>query len=175
MPHSGITSGITRGIVSGMNSDVPSADEIAAMTDQDRKVLENRLRRAAQRQGLRLEKSPLRDPRALGYGTYRLADPRADDDDDDTGRGYGLRLRDVALQLYRLDTQPETPAHRKPTTVGRRTVENLALNLNSLALAVQRVDPGEVDPVAMADQLNQVLDDIAAIRLFAEKVFSNGR
>lgn len=153
-----------------MNSDVPSADEIAAMSDQERKVLENRLRRAAQRQGLRLEKSPLRDPRALGYGTYRLADPYAD---DDTGRGYGLRLRDVALQLYGQDTQ--TPAHRKPTTVGRRTVENLALTLNSLALAVQRVDPGEVDPVAMADQLNQVLDDVAAIRLFVEKVISNGR
>ncbi|MBX7455499.1 hypothetical protein GR927_46600 [Mycolicibacterium sp. 3033] len=156
-----------------MNSDVPSADEIAAMSDQERKVLENRLRRAAQRQGLRLEKSPLRDPRALGYGTYRLADPRADD--DDTGRGYGLRLRDVALQLYGQDTRPETPAHREPTTVGRRTVENLALTLNSLAQAVQRVDSDEVDPKAMADQLNGVLDDVATIRRFVEKVISNGR
>jgi hypothetical protein len=36
------------------------------------KVRENRLRRMAQRQGLRLEKSRLRDWRALGYGGYML-------------------------------------------------------------------------------------------------------
>lgn len=39
------------------------------------KVRENRLRRMAQRQGLLLEKSRLRDTRAIGYGTYRLSDP----------------------------------------------------------------------------------------------------
>jgi hypothetical protein len=41
------------------------------------KVRENRLRRMADRQGLRLVKSPRRDPRALGYGTYRLVGPQA--------------------------------------------------------------------------------------------------
>ena len=40
------------------------------------KVRENRLRRAAQRQGLHLTKSRYRDPRALGYGEYGLIDPR---------------------------------------------------------------------------------------------------
>lgn len=103
-PRNGIPSGISTGIVSGMNDDVPSADEIAAMSDQDRKVLENRLRRAADRQGLRLEKSRLRDPRALGYGTYQLVDERANTvvhaDDE---RGYGLDLRDVASYLYGVD------------------------------------------------------------------------
>jgi hypothetical protein len=38
----------------------------------ERKVRENRLRRAADRQGLRLMKSPRRDPSALGYGLYAL-------------------------------------------------------------------------------------------------------
>lgn len=53
-----LTLGITSGIVSGMDG-----------TD---KVRENRLRRMAERQGLILQKCKLRDPRAIGYGTYRL-------------------------------------------------------------------------------------------------------
>lgn len=36
------------------------------------KVRENRLRRWAEDQGYRLEKSRRRDPRAKDYGTYRL-------------------------------------------------------------------------------------------------------
>jgi hypothetical protein len=38
----------------------------------DTKIRENRLRKAAQRQELTLEKSHLRDPNALGYGLYAL-------------------------------------------------------------------------------------------------------
>ena len=48
--------------------------EIAAMTDAEFKVLENRARRMAKRQGLRLVKSRRRDPRAWDYGCYCLAD-----------------------------------------------------------------------------------------------------
>ena len=40
---------------------------------------EIKLRRAAQRQGLRLQKSRRRDPLALGYETYRIVDPRDGD------------------------------------------------------------------------------------------------
>jgi hypothetical protein len=40
----------------------------------DEKIVENRLRRMAQRQGLRLIKSKRRDPRAIDYGQYWLAD-----------------------------------------------------------------------------------------------------
>jgi len=40
--------------------------------DQATKVRENRMRRMAQRQGLRLEKSRRRDPRAYDFGTYYL-------------------------------------------------------------------------------------------------------
>ena len=50
------------GIISGMPSRITE------------KVRENRLRRAAQRQWLRLEKSRRRDPLALGFGLYALVD-----------------------------------------------------------------------------------------------------
>lgn len=40
------------------------------------KVRENRLRRAAQRQGLFLRKSGRRDPRAIDYGVYWLVNRR---------------------------------------------------------------------------------------------------
>jgi hypothetical protein len=40
------------------------------------KVREDRLRRAAKRQGLRLIKSRTRDPRALDYGAYWIKDDR---------------------------------------------------------------------------------------------------
>ena len=43
-------------------------------TDKEVKVKENRLRRAAERQGLRLVKSRRRDPRAFDYGKYMLVD-----------------------------------------------------------------------------------------------------
>lgn len=42
--------------------------------DQETKVRENRLRRAADRQGLRLSKSRSRDPKALDFGLYALID-----------------------------------------------------------------------------------------------------
>ena len=47
------------------------ADEEARLE----KVRENRLRRMAQRQGLRLIKSRVRDPRALDYGRWWIANP----------------------------------------------------------------------------------------------------
>jgi len=40
--------------------------------DQDQKVRENRMRRAAERQGFVLEKSRRRDRRAIGYGTWTI-------------------------------------------------------------------------------------------------------
>jgi hypothetical protein len=61
------------------------------------KVAENRVRRAAARQGLRLEKCRARDPRAIGYGTYRLVDAK--------GRveahrgGYGLTPDEIRRYL----------------------------------------------------------------------------
>ncbi|MFR0358624.1 hypothetical protein [Streptomyces sediminimaris] len=70
------------------------------MTEQQRKVLENRLRRAAERQGLQLTKSRARDPRALTYGTYMLTDIATNAIvAGDTQNGYGLDLDDVEKAL----------------------------------------------------------------------------
>jgi hypothetical protein len=44
------------------------------MEDRSKKVRENRLRKKLDRMGYRLEKSRLRDDRAVGYGGYLIAD-----------------------------------------------------------------------------------------------------
>jgi hypothetical protein len=76
------------------------ADAINAMTDQEYKVLENRLRRAAERQGLRLEKSRARDPRAIDYGTYHLVDKSSNTVvAHGLQSGYGLALDEIAQHL----------------------------------------------------------------------------
>lgn len=63
------------------------------------KTREDRLRRMAKRQRMRLEKSPRRDVYAWDYGTYRLV---AIDEGviyqahpTDKGGGYGLNLDDI--------------------------------------------------------------------------------
>lgn len=93
---SGLPSGIASGIVSSMTPEEiekPLADAQAALTaaaaemtdpalasaisaDAD-KVRENRLRRMAERQGLRYQVSRRRDPRAIDYGRIYLIDARA--------------------------------------------------------------------------------------------------
>ncbi len=50
-------------------------EESSQMHDQSEKVRENRLRRAAHRQGLVLRKSHRRDPRAHDYGQFWLVQP----------------------------------------------------------------------------------------------------
>ena len=62
----GIASRLTSSITSGTISDVSA----------EGKARENRLRRAAHRQGYQLAKNPRRDPRAIGFGSYRITDPR---------------------------------------------------------------------------------------------------
>ncbi|MGD8194832.1 hypothetical protein ACEXQB_010110 [Herbiconiux sp. P18] len=68
--------------------------------DINEKVLENRLRRSAARQGLRLVKSRRRDPQALTYGTYGLIDLS-----NNTwvvyggGDGYGVDLDIIEREL----------------------------------------------------------------------------
>ncbi|MET8234838.1 hypothetical protein ABZS77_29600 [Micromonospora sp. NPDC005298] len=67
---------IAPGTVSGISSSIITGEVFGAVSTPEgaRKVRENRLRRAAQRQGLLLEKSRARDPRALDFGTYHLRD-----------------------------------------------------------------------------------------------------
>lgn len=66
--------------------------------DQNVKIQENRLRRAAERQGLMLQKSRQRDPRGMLYGTYQLVDISTNAlvwADFTMQSGYGLSLKDV--------------------------------------------------------------------------------
>lgn len=69
------------------------------MTDTGYKVYENRLRRMAERQGLRLEKSRRRDPRAHDYGTYMLIDVATRAVVASGASAYGLALDDVERAL----------------------------------------------------------------------------
>jgi hypothetical protein len=67
---------------------------------ESEKVRENRLRRMAERQGLRLEKSRRRDVRAINYGTYWLV--YADRNGvafGDTNNGYGMSLDEIEAYL----------------------------------------------------------------------------
>ena len=70
--------------------------------DTNEKVRENRLRRMAQRQGLELHKSRLRDPYAINYGTYEL-----------TGRGRGRRIFGMSLDEIEDQLTAETADERR--------------------------------------------------------------
>lgn len=64
------------------------------------KVMENRLRRVAKRQGLELKKTRRRDSRAYDYGTYALIDPNTNAlVAGDINSGYGLSLHEVEAAL----------------------------------------------------------------------------
>jgi hypothetical protein len=66
------------------------------MTSDDEKIRENRLRRAAERQGLALAKSRRRDVRALGHGTYMVVDPQTNAVvAKGLESGYGMSLDEV--------------------------------------------------------------------------------
>jgi hypothetical protein len=69
------------------------------MADNE-KIRENRLRRAAERQGLKLEKCRRRDPRSVNFGTYMLTDSRTNTLVAWAGEeGYGLDLDEVEKAL----------------------------------------------------------------------------
>ncbi|ANS29379.1 hypothetical protein R1CP_23555 [Rhodococcus opacus] len=70
------------------------------MNHTELRTRETRLRRAAVRQGLRMEKSRRRDTRATDYGTYHLVEAETNDlKAHGLPRGYGLSLDDVERAL----------------------------------------------------------------------------
>lgn len=70
------------------------------MTATEFKTYENRLRRVAARQGLKLMKSPRRDVRATDYGTYQLVDQSTNTVVScGLQSGFGLSLEEIAEQL----------------------------------------------------------------------------
>jgi len=70
--------------------------------DNDKVHEENRLRRMADRQGLRLAKSRARDPNSVTYGGYMLVELGTDRIVFGTGvlhRGFSASLKDIARYL----------------------------------------------------------------------------
>jgi len=69
------------------------------VTTTEEKVRENRARRAADRQGLRLKRSGRRDPRALDFGTYWLLDATRRDAPVVVGGRWGVSLDEIEAAL----------------------------------------------------------------------------
>ncbi len=98
-------SGIASSTLPSMDSSIPTRKAIEAMTTTEHKIYENRLRRMAQRQGLRLIKSRRRDPNALQYGTYGLVDVQTNGLATYGGavsEGYGLDLTEIEAHMRKL-------------------------------------------------------------------------
>jgi hypothetical protein len=91
---------ISSSIIFSMRLDnTPTGAEIDAMTDEERKVLDNKLRRAAARHGLKIEKSRVRDPRVAGFNTYRLVDGAGNAVTPTGAPSAGLTLAEIARAL----------------------------------------------------------------------------
>jgi hypothetical protein len=70
------------------------------MSDASEKVKENRLRRMAERQGLRLVKSRRRDPHAIDFGKYALVSAETNGIVFGSGSfGYDADLEDIERYL----------------------------------------------------------------------------
>jgi hypothetical protein len=80
--------------------------------DTERKVREARLRRIAERQGLRLQKSRRRDPLALDYDSYQVIDPRSNMVvfGELAGHGFGATLDAIEAYL----NKPRADRRRDP-------------------------------------------------------------
>jgi len=81
----------------------------ASSMDNYEKTRENRARRAAERRGLRLERSRRRDPQAIGYGRYQLIDIATGAVASLGGTGGWLTLDQAEAQL-RLVITDQSPA-----------------------------------------------------------------
>ena len=134
------------------------------MGDDDR-VRENRLRRMAARQGLRLLKSLRRDPYADGYGTYRLVG--AQDGEHrygDAVTGFGMDLDAVERQLKSRPPTTSAPAtgNGRPSAgaaTASDAVSELTIAVHHLAGHAEVVLSGELD-CASAPQLRRALEQL---------------
>jgi hypothetical protein len=92
-----------------------SVEQIDAMTERQHKTYETRCRRAADRQGLQLEKSRARDENAIDFGTYRLVDQRSGAVAMrawDLPGSFGANLGDIASYLFARQIREDDEARR---------------------------------------------------------------
>jgi len=131
----------------------------------DDRVRENRLRRMAARQGLRLLKSTRRDQYADGYGTYRLVGAQNGEHRyGDAVTGYGMDLDAVELQLKSRPPTTSAPATGNGrASAGAATasdaVSELTIAVHHLAGHAEVVLSGELD-CASAPQLRRALEQL---------------
>jgi len=131
----------------------------------DDRVRENRLRRMAARQGLRLLKSTRRDQYADGYGTYRLVG--AQDGEHrygDAVTGFGMDLDAVERQLKSRPPTTSAPAtgNGRPSAgaaTASDAVSELTVAVHHLAGHAEVVLSGELD-CASAPQLRRALEQL---------------
>jgi hypothetical protein len=100
------------------------------MSPDTGKTREIRLRRQAERRGLRLQKSPRRDTRAWDFGTYQLVDARERwvVAEQMTGQGFGMSLDDVeewlngkaAADMYRITALMKVRPFPAPSAAQRQ-------------------------------------------------------
>jgi anti-sigma B factor antagonist len=134
------------------------------MGDDDR-VRENRLRRMAARQGLRLLKSTRRDQYADGYGTYRLVGARDGEHRyGDAVTGYGMDLDAVEQHLKSRPPTSSAPAtgNGRPSAgaaTASGTVSALTVTVHHLDGHAEVVLSGELD-CASAPQLRRALEQL---------------
>jgi hypothetical protein len=85
--------------------------------DAKTKVRENRLRRIASRQGLRLQKSRQRDPMALDYGKYSLVNGRPGHIHVFIGQGDLDQVEEALLRKLLIESGRQ--GHRPPNLRAR--------------------------------------------------------
>lgn len=151
--------------------------------EQDEKVRENRLRRMADRQGLRIEKSRRRDPRAIDFGlwtvTYKDIDESPGDAAPMTLERLERWLEDRPRRFDRIRTMVESSephaliesAYLSFTDrgVAADPEGNLQDSGDALDVAIrQLIDKlqGNANAATIFNELGKV-ESLAAMRLFA--------
>jgi hypothetical protein len=95
------------------------AEQADDLPESKRRIVEQRARRVAKRQGLELTRSRRRDPHALDYGGYMLIDPDTNAIVVGTmaGRPYGMTLAQAVEWLLDLERKrPRAPGSQGETT-----------------------------------------------------------
>ena len=108
------------------------------------------------------------------WGWLRLASSGTDEEFElvlKRARESGdMSQRSVCAQIRQVVGSPPPLVQRKHTARGKRTIEYMAMQVNSLALGVEDLDPAEVDAKAFAAVIEGIFDDLGILRSFLRRV-----
>jgi len=134
------------------------------------KTRENRLRRMARRQGLELQKSRRRDPRALDYGGYQLTDRESSSlvFGEIAGTAFGASLDDIEAFLLgpRVDRHP---ARAVSSGQGRAGVVVEQVAVPQWASDLLLHEPGQADVLVLPQRVRDGrgeygIDDLMGVK-----------